>query len=625
MSLRSDRVTAGRLNTGARALLRATGMRTQDFGKPIIAIANSFTQFVPGHLHLREMAKIVAEEIEAAGGVAKEFNTIAIDDGIAMAHDGMLYSLPSRDHIADALEYMCNAHSADAVICLSNCDKITPGMMMGALRLNIPAIFVGGGPMESGKFRFRGSDIRIDAIDTLTVLGDPTSTSAELDAVEKAACPTCGSCAQMGTANSMNCLMEAIGLALPGNGTVVATHVERGNLYRAGARRIVDMARAYYAAGDDRLLPRSICSFESFENAIRVSMAMGASTNTILHLLAAAIEADVDLTLDDFDRLAASTPCICKVSPAASHVFIEDMHRAGGVMRILGELDRGGLVNREVPTVSAPTMADCIAHWDVRQSGSADVERFFRAGPAGMRTTGAAHQESYFPRLDLDAARGCIRSVEHAFSQEGGLVVLKGNLAPAGAILKSAAVPAELFRFRGVARVFESKDSAVEAIQSDQIRAGDVVVIRYEGPRGGPGMQEMLTPTSLLKARGLGASCALITDGRFSGATSGLSIGHISPEAAAGGVIALLNEGDLIEIDVVARRIDVLIDGDELTERRNAMNARGKMAWRPSARQREVSHALRIFGLLALSADKGGARDRDLLAKLELDTAFYAS
>jgi dihydroxy-acid dehydratase len=617
MKLRSDVVTKGVLNTGARALWRATGTGADEFGKPIIAIANSFTQFVPGHVHLRDVAPMVADEIRAAGGVPKEFNTIAVDDGIAMGHHGMMYSLPSRDHIADAVEYMCNAHAADALICLSNCDKITPGMLMAALRLNIPTIFVSGGPMESGKINFRGADLRVDAIDTLLVMGDPTATESEIEAMQEAACPTCGSCALMGTANSMNCLTEAFGLALPGNGTTLATHKDRERLFRDAARRIVGMAEEYYRDGNETVLPRAICSREGFENAARVSMAIGGSTNTILHLMAAAQEAGVAWTVEDFNRVSNSTPCLCKVSPSAHEVFVEDMHRAGGVMAVMGGLQRAGLLNAENPAVYAPTIGAAINEWDISVTQNEAVLQFYRSGPGGVRTMRPFSQEMRFSELDLDRKGGVIRDADHAFSKTGGLTVLYGNLAPDSCIVKSAGVPDALFDFKGRARVFECKDDCIAAITSDQIRPGDCVVIRYEGPRGGPGMQEMLTPTGLIKARGLGDSVALITDGRFSGATSGLSIGHISPEAASGGLIALVEEGDEIAISVNDRTIELLVGADEIARRHQAMLARGDSAWTPRDRVRPVSTALRIFGLMASSADKGGSRDTTLLEKLE--------
>ncbi|MFG6083150.1 dihydroxy-acid dehydratase [Paracoccus litorisediminis] len=621
MKLRSDAVTKGVLNTGARALWRATGTKANEFGKPIIAIANSFTQFVPGHVHLRDVAPLVAEEIRAAGGVPKELNTIAVDDGIAMGHQGMMYSLPSRDVIADSVEYMVNAHAADALICLSNCDKITPGMMMAALRLNIPTIFVSGGPMESGKLNYRGKSMRIDAIDTLMVMGDPTVTALEVDTVEEAACPTCGSCAMMGTANSMNCLTEAFGLALPGNGTTLATHKDRERLFRNAARRIVGMAEEYYRDGNSRVLPRAICSREGFENAARLSMAIGGSTNTILHLMAAAQEAGVDWTVEDFNRVSNSTPCLCKVSPNAHEIFVEDMHRAGGVMGVMAELKRAGLLHTGNPAVSADTIGEVVDQWDITRPGNDAAETLFRAGPGGVRTMRPFSQEMRFAELDTDRDAGVIRNTANAFSETGGLSVLYGNIAPDSCVVKSAGVPANLFEFTGPARIFESKDDCVLAINSDQIKPGDCVVIRYEGPRGGPGMQEMLTPTGMIKARGLADKVALITDGRFSGATSGLSIGHISPEAASGGVIALIEEGDQIRISLSDRRVELLVDEAEITRRRDAMSARGALAWQPVARVREVSTALRIYGLMSSSADKGGSRDTERLARLELAAA----
>lgn len=617
MKLRSDKVTVGAMNTGARALWRATGTTDEEFGRPIIGIANSFTEMVPGHVHLQALGRLVAKEIRAAGGVPKEFNTIAVDDGIAMGHEGMMYSLPSRELIADAVEYMANAHSIDALICLSNCDKITPAMLMAANRLNIPTIFVSGGPMESGKFDYRGQTRRIDAIDTIYVAGAPDATEAEIDAVEEAACPTCGSCALMGTANSMNCLTEALGMALPGNGTIVATHTDREQLFRDAAHRIVQMTRDYYRDGDESVLPRSICSREGLVNAVRMTMAIGGSTNTILHLLAIAQESGADFSIDDFDRISRETPCLCKVSPSAHEVFIEDMHRAGGVMAVANELLKAGLYHRDVPTVLGKSVADYCADWDIINPDNTEARKLFSAGPGGIRSIRAFSQSSRFQALDTNRETGVIRSVEHAFSPDGGLAVLRGNLAPDSCVVKSAGVPANLWTFRGTAIVSESMEEALEKIQNGTVQPGHVVVIRYEGPRGGPGMREMLTPTGVMKAMGLGDKAALITDGRFSGATSGLSVGHVSPEAASGGVIALVQDGDPIEFDIPNRRVHLDVSEQELDARRADMNARGEKAWRPAVRQRQVSTALRVYGLMAASADKGGARDLERLSNLE--------
>lgn len=617
MKLRSDRVTKGALNTGVRALWRATGTQPEEFGRPIIGIANSFTEMVPGHVHLQALGRLVAKEIRAAGGVPKEFNTIAVDDGIAMSHEGMMYSLPSRDLIADACEYMANAHAIDAMICLSNCDKITPAMLMAANRLNIPTIFVSGGPMESGKFDYRGQTRRIDAIDTIYVSSAPDATQEEMDSVEEAACPTCGSCALMGTANSMNCLTEALGMALPGNGTIVATHTDREDLFKKAAHRIVEMAKAYYRDGDDSLLPRSICSREGLENAVRMTMAIGGSTNTILHLLAVAREAGTDFSIDDFDRISRDTPCLCKVSPSAHEIFIEDMHRAGGVMAVAHELLKAGKYNGTVPTALGQPVSEYCTDWDITNPENEEARKLFSAGPGGIRSIRAFSQSSRFKELDTDRENGVIRSAEHAFTKDGGLAVLRGNLAPDSCVVKSAGVPDNLWNFRGTAIVSESMEEALEKIQNGTVQAGNVVVIRYEGPRGGPGMREMLTPTGVMKAMGLGDKAALITDGRFSGATSGLSVGHVSPEAASGGVIALVEDGDVIEFDIPSRRVHLDVSDDELARRRAQMNARGDKAWKPATRQREVSTALRVFGLLAGSADKGGARDTERLERLE--------
>ncbi|KAA0217719.1 MAG: dihydroxy-acid dehydratase [Lautropia sp.] len=601
---RSRTSTAGRNMAGARALWRATGMKDEDFRKPIIAIANSFTQFVPGHVHLKDMGQLVAREIEAAGAVAKEFNTIAVDDGIAMGHDGMLYSLPSRELIADSVEYMVNAHCADALVCISNCDKITPGMLMAAMRLNIPVVFVSGGPMEAGRTKL--SAHRIDLIDAMVMAADENVSDDQVAEVERSACPTCGSCSGMFTANSMNCLTEALGLALPGNGTLVATHADREQLFRRAGRLIVEVTRRYYEQGDERVLPRAM-GFEAFENAMALDIAMGGSTNTILHLLAVAQEAGIDFTMKDIDRLSRVVPQLCKVAPNTSEYHVEDVHRAGGVMAILGELERAGRLHTGVPTVHSPTLKDALAQWDLMRSPSDEVQTFFRAGPGGVASQTAFSQSARWPSLDTDRARGCIRSVAHAYSQEGGLAILHGNVAPDGCVVKTAGVDDALLVFEGPACVFESQDEAVEKILGNRVSAGDVVVIRYEGPKGGPGMQEMLYPTSYIKSKGLGKACALLTDGRFSGGTSGLSIGHVSPEAASGGAIGLVRNGDRIRIDIPNRRIDVLVADDELARRRAAQDAKG---WKPAEpRRRAVSAALKAYAKLAMSADKGAVRD----------------
>ena len=610
---RSATTTHGRNMAGARALWRATGMQESDFGKPIIAVVNSFTQFVPGHVHLRDLGALIAGEIEAAGGVAKEFNTIAVDDGIAMGHGGMLYSLPSRELIADSVEYMVNAHCADAMVCISNCDKITPGMLMAALRLNIPVIFVSGGPMEAGKTKLSDQIIKLDLVDAMIQGADPKVSDEQSQQVERSACPTCGSCSGMFTANSMNCLTEALGLSLPGNGSLLATHADRRELFVQAGQRIVSLTKQYYEQDDARVLPRSIASKAAFENAMVLDIAMGGSTNTVLHLLAAAQEAEVDFGMDDIDRLSRQVPHLCKVAPSTQKYHMEDVHRAGGVMGILGELDRAGLLNREVRNVLQLNLTDTLARYDIMQTDDPTVREMFRAGPAGIRTTRAFSQACRWPTLDDDREQGCIRRREHAYSQDGGLAVLSGNLAQNGCIVKTAGVEAENLLFRGPARVFESQDSAVEAILGGQINAGDVVLIRYEGPKGGPGMQEMLYPTSYLKSMGLGKACALITDGRFSGGTSGLSIGHVSPEAASGGVIALVEEGDLIAIDIPQRSIVLEVDEATLAARAAAMQARGKQAWKPVDRQRPVSLALRAYASLATSADRGAVRDRSKL------------
>ena len=605
---RSKTSTAGRNMAGARALWRATGMTDADFGKPIIAVANSFTQFVPGHVHLKDLGQLVAREIEAAGGVAKEFHTIAVDDGIAMGHDGMLYSLPSRDVIADSVEYMVNAHCADALVCISNCDKITPGMLLAAMRLNVPVVFVSGGPMEAG--RTPVLEHRIDLVDAMVMAADPKVSDETVAEVERSACPTCGSCSGMFTANSMNCLAEALGLALPGNGTVVATHADREQLFRQAGRLIVDLARRYYEGGDERVLPRSV-GFQAFENAIALDIAMGGSTNTILHLLAIAREAQIDFTMADIDRMSRVVPQLCKVAPNTPKYHIEDVHRAGGIMAILGELDRAGCLHTGVPTVHAPTMKDALDRWDLKRQPDEAVQTFYRAGPGGVPTQVAFSQSARWPSLDLDRAGGCIRSIEHAFSREGGLAVLTGNLAPDGCVVKTAGVDESLLVFEGTAFVTESQDEAVQRILAGEVKAGDVVIVRYEGPKGGPGMQEMLYPTSYIKSMGLGKACALLTDGRFSGGTSGLSIGHVSPEAAAGGPIGLVRHGDRVRIDIPARRVDMLVPDDEIARRRAEQDAQG---WKPAQpRPRRVSAALKAYALLALSADKGAVRDLSML------------
>jgi dihydroxy-acid dehydratase len=620
---------------GARSLWRATGMQDGDFGKPIIAVANSFTQFVPGHVHLKDLGQLVAEEIARAGGVAKEFNTIAVDDGIAMGHDGMLYSLPSRELIADSVEYMANAHCADALVCISNCDKITPGMMMASLRLNIPTIFVSGGPMEAGKIKHGGTTKSLDLIDAMILAADPKATDAEVDEYEHAACPTCGSCSGMFTANSMNCLNEALGLALPGNGTIVATHEDRKELFLQAGRTIVDLARRYYEHDDLTALPRGIATFQAFENAMTLDISMGGSTNTVLHLLAAAQEAQVPFTMADIDRLSRRVPNLCKVAPSAPNVHLEDVHRAGGIMAILGELDRAGLLHRDVPTVYAPTLGVAIDNLDVKLNVSPAVQEFYRAAPFGVRTTVAFSQSARYPALDLDRDAGVIRNLAHAFSKDGGLAVLYGNIAEEGCIVKTAGVDAAHLTFTGPARIFESQDSAVEAILGDKIVPGDAVLIRYEGPRGGPGMQEMLYPTSYLKSKGLGKSCALVTDGRFSGGSSGLCIGHISPEAAEAGAIALVEEGDTIQIDIPQRILRVNLSDAELAKRRAAMEARGTAdsnaadaeskgesakskgpaAWKPATRTRKVSQTLQAYAALTTSASRGAVRDVSRIQK----------
>ncbi len=602
---RSRTSTAGRNMAGARALWRATGMTDGDFHKPIIAVANSFTQFVPGHVHLKDLGQLVAREIEQVGGVAKEFNTIAVDDGIAMGHDGMLYSLPSREIIADSVEYMVNAHCADALVCISNCDKITPGMLMAALRLNIPVVFVSGGPMEAGKTRL--SEHKLDLVDAMVIAADESASDEKVAEYERSACPTCGSCSGMFTANSMNCLTEALGLSLPGNGSTLATHADREQLFRRAGRLIVELCHRWYGGEEIGALPRGIATRQAFENAMTLDIAMGGSTNTILHLLAAAQEAEVDFDLHAIDALSRRVPQLCKVAPNTPKYHMEDVHRAGGVFGILGELARGGLLHTDVPTVHSRTLAEAIARWDVAVSSDEKVHDFFRAGPAGIPTQVAFSQATRWPTLDVDRAEGCIRAVEHAYSAEGGLAVLRGNLAPDGCVVKTAGVDESIHVFEGNARVFESQDAAVAGILADTVVAGDVVVIRYEGPKGGPGMQEMLYPTSYLKSKGLGKQCALLTDGRFSGGTSGLSIGHASPEAASGGTIGLVRDGDRIRIDIPARRIDVLVDEATLAARRAEQDALG---WTPrEARPRKVTGALKAYALLATSADRGAVRD----------------
>ena len=603
---RSKTSTHGRNMAGARGLWRATGMKDEDFGKPIIAVVNSFTQFVPGHVHLKDLGQLVAREIEAAGGVAKEFNTIAVDDGIAMGHDGMLYSLPSRDLIADSVEYMVNAHCADAMVCISNCDKITPGMLMAAMRLNIPVVFVSGGPMEAGKVKFRGDEKAIDLVDAMVVAADESYTDEEVKAFERSACPTCGSCSGMFTANSMNCLTEALGLSLPGNGSIVATHANREKLFLRAGRLVVELAKRYYEQNDDSILPRSIATKAAFENAMTLDIAMGGSTNTVLHLLAAAHEAEVDFTMDDIDRLSRQVPVLSKVAPAKSDVHMEDVHRAGGIMAILGELDRAGLLTTSIPTVHEKTLKDALDKWDIIRTENPEVYEFYRSSPGGIPTQVAFSQNRYYSTLDGDREKGVIRNAEHAFSQDGGLAVLYGNIALDGCIVKTAGVDDSILKFTGTARVFESQDSAVEAILEHKIVAGDIVVIRYEGPRGGPGMQEMLYPTSYLKSKGLGKDCALITDGRFSGGSSGLSIGHVSPEAAEGGAIGLVEDGDTIQIDIPNRTIHLDIDDATMAHRRTVQEAKG---WHPvEERKRKVSKSLKIYAMHSTSAAKGAVR-----------------
>ncbi len=610
---RSRTTTHGRNMAGARSLWRATGMSNEDFDKPIIAVVNSFTQFVPGHVHLKDMGQLVAREIEQAGGVAKEMNTIAVDDGIAMGHGGMLYSLPSREIIADSVEYMVNAHCADAMVCISNCDKITPGMLNAALRLNIPAIFVSGGPMESGKTHIQGKEVHLDLVDAMVSAADDKVSDADVVEMERSACPTCGSCSGMFTANSMNCLTEALGLALPGNGSLLATHVERKALFLTAGRTIVDLAKRYYEQEDDSVLPRSIATFKSFENAMALDIAMGGSTNTVLHLLAAAEEAGVNFTMEDMDRMSRKVPHLCKVAPSTPDYHMEDVHRAGGVMAILGELERQGLVHPLQGTVHTKTLGDALNRWDVLHTQDTMVEQFYKAAPGNVPTQQAFSQDKRFAELDRDRHQGCIRDGAHAYSQDGGLAVLYGNIAEDGCIVKTAGVDESILDFTGPARIFESQEDAVDAILNDKIQAGDVVIIRYEGPRGGPGMQEMLYPTSYLKSKGLGKACALLTDGRFSGGTSGLSIGHASPEAAEGGAIGLLEEGDPIEISIPNRSIKVALSDEVLAARRQAMVAKGDKAWKPLNRDRQVSAALRAYAAMTTSAARGAVRDVDQL------------
>lgn len=607
--LRSATTTAGRNMAGARALWRATGVKDEDFGKPIIAVVNSFTQFVPGHVHLKDLGQLVAREIEKAGGIAKEFNTIAVDDGIAMGHGGMLYSLPSRELIADSVEYMVNAHCADAMVCISNCDKITPGMLMAAMRLNIPVVFVSGGPMEAGKTKLSDQIIKLDLVDAMVQAADPHISDEQTEQVERSACPTCGSCSGMFTANSMNCLTEALGLSQPGNGSLLATHADRKELFLAAGRRVVELCRAYYEQDDESVLPRSIANFAAFENAIALDISMGGSTNTVLHLLAAANEGKVPFTMADIDRMSRRIPNLSKVAPATSKYHMEDVHRAGGVMAILGELDRGGLLNRDCRNVLRLTLGETLDRFDVRRTSDEAIKTFYRAGPAGIRTTEAFSQSCRWDDLDLDRATGCIRDIDHAYSKDGGLAVLFGNLAEKGCIVKTAGVEPENLLHRGPARIYESQDDAVNGILAGEVKAGEVVLIRYEGPKGGPGMQEMLYPTSYLKSMGLGKACALVTDGRFSGGTSGLSIGHVSPESAAGGTMALVEPGDIIDIDIPGRRIELLVDDATLAARRAAMEAKGDAAWKPKSRDRVVSAALKTYALLATSADTGAVRD----------------
>ncbi len=607
---RSRTTTHGRNMAGARGLWRATGMKDGDFGKPIIAIANSFTQFVPGHVHLKDLGQLVLGEIEKAGGIAKEFNTIAVDDGIAMGHDGMLYSLPSREIIADSIEYMVNGHCADALVCISNCDKITPGMLMAALRLNIPVVFVSGGPMEAGKVVIDGKTRSVDLIDAMIAAADETKTDAEVEVIERSACPTCGSCSGMFTANSMNCLVEALGLALPGNGSVLATHADRKRLFIEAGHLIVDLTKRYYEQNDESVLPRNIANKRAFENAMTLDIAMGGSTNTVLHLLAAAYEGEVDYTMKDIDKLSRKVPVICKVAPSVANVHMEDVHRAGGIMGILGELDRGGLLDTSVGNINGKSLGAVLDQWDVmRPTATPTARNLYLAAPGGVRTMVAFSQSKKYSELDLDRSNGVIHDVAHAFSKDGGLAVLYGNLALEGCIVKTAGVDASILKFKGPARISESQDAAVSNILTGKIKAGDVVLVRYEGPRGGPGMQEMLYPTSYLKSKGLGKVCALVTDGRFSGGSSGLSIGHCSPEAAEGGNIGLVEDGDIIEIDIPARTIHLAVSDEVLAKRRKAMEAKGADAWQPAPRKRNVTMALKAYAALTTSAARGAVRD----------------
>ncbi|WP_336278762.1 dihydroxy-acid dehydratase [Bartonella sp. CB175] len=609
-SYRSRLSTHGRNMAGARALWRATGMKDADFGKPIIAIANSFTQFVPGHVHLKDLGQLVAQEVAVSGGIAKEFNTIAVDDGIAMGHDGMLYSLPSREVIADSVEYMVNAHCADALVCISNCDKITPGMLMAALRLNIPTIFVSGGPMEAGKVKWKNQELTVDLVDAMIAAASEHNSEEEVAEIEHAACPTCGSCSGMFTANSMNCLTEALGLSLPGNGSMLATHADRRMLFVEAGRRIVALTKRYYEEGDETILPRSIASRKAFENAMTVDISMGGSTNTVLHLLAAAQEGEVDFTMDDIDRLSRRVPVLCKVAPSVANVHMEDVHRAGGIMGLLGELDAAGLIDTSAYTVHAKTMKEALSCWDIKHTNEPRIHEFYRAAPGGIPTQTAFSQFRRYDTLDLDREKGVIRDVQHAYSQDGGLAVLYGNLAEDGCIVKTAGVDQSILTFKGPTRIFESQESAVSAILTDKIKSGDIILIRYEGPRGGPGMQEMLYPTSYLKSKGLEKVCAFVTDGRFSGGTSGLSIGHVSPEAAERGEIALVEEGDIIEIDIPNRTIHMLVDNVELMRRRAEMEKKGKTAWQPvEKRKRKISKALKVYAAMTTSAAKGAVRN----------------
>ncbi len=611
---RSRTSTHGRNMAGARGLWRATGVKEGDFGKPIIAVVNSFTQFVPGHVHLKDLGQLVATEVEKAGGIAKEFNTIAVDDGIAMGHDGMLYSLPSRELIADSVEYMVNAHCADAMVCISNCDKITPGMLMASLRLNIPTVFVSGGPMEAGKVTLaNGEKRKVDLVDAMIAAADDAVSDSDVESIERSACPTCGSCSGMFTANSMNCLTEALGLSLPGNGSTLATHADRKRLFVEAGHLIVDLAKRYYEQDDEGALPRNIANFKAFENAMTMDIAMGGSTNTVLHLLAAAQEGEVDFTMDDIDRLSRQVPVLCKVAPSVANVHMEDVHRAGGILGILGELDRAGLIDTSAKSVHAKDLAEALERWDIKRTDSASVREFFSAAPGGVPTQVAFSQSSrYAEGVDDDRESGVIRSREHAYSQDGGLAVLFGNLAEDGCIVKTAGVDESILKFSGPARIFESQDSAVSAILTGKVKEGDIVLIRYEGPRGGPGMQEMLYPTSYLKSKGLGKACALVTDGRFSGGSSGLSIGHVSPEAAEGGNIGLLEEGDMIDIDIPNRKIEMRVSDEDLASRRAAMEAKGKDAWKPAEkRTRKVSTALKAYAAMTTSAAKGAVRKVD--------------